>query len=78
MRPYVPGEKSVPSKKIDDRVLAWTVTLSLAILLAIGIPLGVILPQKFTTPLPVNVLVPFYLKPEESSWRALEDAYVSR
>ncbi|KAH7395272.1 Spherulation-specific family 4-domain-containing protein [Phaeosphaeria sp. MPI-PUGE-AT-0046c] len=75
-RPYVPREKAEPSRKINDRVLAWVVTLSLAILLSIGIPLGVILPQKLIKPLPINVLVPFYLKPEEGSWRKLEDAIV--
>lgn len=77
LRPYIAGETTKPMRKLDDRVLAWAVTLSLAILLAIGIPLGVVLPQKFIKPLPINVLVPFYLKPEEESWRGLEDAYVS-
>jgi hypothetical protein len=63
-------------RKIDDRVLALAVTSLLAILIAIGIPLGVILPQKYIKPLPINVLVPFNLKPETGNWRRLEDAYI--
>jgi hypothetical protein len=71
---YDPERWEKPKKKIDDRVLAYAVTLTLAILLAAGISLGVILPQKYIKPLPINVLVPFYMSPVEDSWRRLEDA----
>jgi hypothetical protein len=63
-------------RKVDDRILAFAVTSILVLFLAIGIPLGVILPQKYIKPLPIKVLVPFYLKPELGSWSRLEDAWV--
>ncbi|KAF1846505.1 uncharacterized protein K460DRAFT_377687 [Cucurbitaria berberidis CBS 394.84] len=53
---------------VDDRVLALAVTLGIVLLLAIIIPLGIILPQKLIKPLPVNVLVPLYMKPELGGW----------
>ena len=37
--------------------------MTLAVLLAIGIPLGALLPQGYIKPLPVNFLVPFYVNP---------------
>jgi hypothetical protein len=67
-------EDDEPKSRINDRVLAFAVTFALAILIAIGIPLAVILPQKFIKPLPINVLVPFYVKPEDGGWNRLEDA----
>lgn len=73
--PYVAAPKNKQSKwKINDRVLAISVTLTLTILLAISIPLGIILPQKLIMPLPVNVLVPFYVNPEAGTWDRLYDA----
>jgi hypothetical protein len=57
----------------DDRVLAAGVTLLLTVLLAILIPLGAILPQKMIKPLPINVLIPVYAKPETGAWSKLYD-----
>jgi hypothetical protein len=74
LRPYIPTSK--PKRKINDRVLAFGITSTLTILLAIIIPLAIILPQKFIKPLPIKVLVPFYLNPEQNSWRRMEDSYV--
>lgn len=59
---------------LNDHVLALSVTLTLALLLAIGIPLGVVLPQKLIKPLPINILVPFYVYPEPGVWERLYDA----
>lgn len=73
MTPYVPKEVEKTKRKIDDRFLAFAVTISLAIVLAIAIPLGVILPQKYITPLPVNVLLPFYVDPTDGAWERLYD-----
>lgn len=69
--------KPKPKPKINDQVLAIAVTIALAVLLAIGIPLGVILPQRYIKPLPINVLVPFFVNPENGGWKHLEEAYVS-
>jgi hypothetical protein len=65
---------SLNKSRINDRVLAFAVTFALAILIAIGIPLAVILSQKYIKPLPINVLVPLYIKPEDGGWNRLEDA----
>ncbi|KAJ4368388.1 hypothetical protein N0V83_006745 [Neocucurbitaria cava] len=73
--PYIPA----PKKKLEmnDRVLAFAVTLGLVLLLAIIIPLGIIIPQKLIKPLPINAIVPFYINPEQSgSWGRLYDAIV--
>lgn len=61
---------------IDDRVLAFSVTLTLAILIVIGVPLVAVVAQKFIVQLPVNVLVPSYTFPDAESWNRLYDAYV--
>lgn len=61
---------------IDDRVLALSVTLTLAFLIVIGIPLVAVMAQKFLVQLPVSVLVPSYAFPDASSWNRLYDAYV--
>lgn len=58
---------------IDERVLALSVTITLAILLLIGIPLGAILPPKYVVELPVNILVPFYVSPDLGAWDRLYD-----
>jgi len=73
---YDPKRWEKPKKKINDRVLAFAVTFGLAVVLAIAIPLGVILPQKYIKPLPINVLVPFFVDTVNNSWERLEDAYV--
>ncbi|KAH7398537.1 Spherulation-specific family 4-domain-containing protein [Pyrenochaeta sp. MPI-SDFR-AT-0127] len=67
---------SVSRWKQHDNVLALSVTLTLALLLAIGIPLGIILPQKLIRPLPINVLIPLYVYPEPGVWERLYDAIV--
>jgi hypothetical protein len=61
---------------IDDRVLALSVTLTLAFLIVIGVPLVAVMAQKFVVQLPVSVLVPSYAFPDASSWNRLYDAYV--
>jgi hypothetical protein len=63
-----------PKSRINDRVLAFAVTFALAILIAIGIPLAVFLPLKYIKPLPINVLFPFYMTPDNGAWNRLEDA----
>ncbi|KAJ4351538.1 uncharacterized protein N0V89_006881 [Didymosphaeria variabile] len=61
-------------RHIDDHVFALSVTITLALLVIIGVPLGAVLPQKYVVPLPINVLVPFYVNPEQNSWdRLFED-----
>ncbi|KAL7774474.1 hypothetical protein CFE70_005386 [Pyrenophora teres f. teres 0-1] len=75
--PYEP----LPRKKrcapsVDDRILAVSVTLTLALFLAIVIPLAAILPQKMIAPLPVSVLIPMYFKPEMGSWNRLHEAAI--
>ncbi|KAF1362960.1 hypothetical protein EJ07DRAFT_106314 [Lizonia empirigonia] len=62
--------------KVDDRVLALSVTLTLAFLIIVGVPLVAVLAQKFIVQLPVNVLVPSYLFSGAGSWNRLYDAIV--
>jgi hypothetical protein len=59
---------------IDDRVLALSVTLTLAFLIVVGVPLVAVIAQKFIVQLPVNVLVPSYKFPDAGSWNRLYDA----
>lgn len=61
---------------IEDRMLAIFTTLAIAIVLAIALPLAIILPQKMIKPLPINVLIPFYVYPAPGAWDVLYDAYV--
>ncbi|KAJ8116450.1 hypothetical protein OPT61_g2138 [Boeremia exigua] len=61
---------------IDDRVLALSVTLTLAFLIIIGVPLVAVIAQKFIVQLPVNVLVPSYGFRDDDSWSRLYDAIV--
>jgi hypothetical protein len=75
-RSHSPSKRETCKGKLNDRILAFAVTSVLAILIAIAIPLGVILPQKYIKPLPIKILVPFYLNPESESWSRLEDTYV--
>ena len=62
---------------IDDRILALSVTLTLAFLIVIGMPLVVVIAHKFIVQLPVNVLVPSHAFSDAGSWNRLYDAYVS-
>lgn len=62
---------------IDDRVLALSVTLSLAFLIVIGVPLVAVIAQRFVVQLPVNVLVPSYAFPDAGSWSRLYNAYAT-
>lgn len=64
--------------RIDDRVLALSVTLALAFLIVVGVPLVAVIAQKFIVQLPVNVLVPSFAIPDAKSWSQLYDAYVER
>jgi hypothetical protein len=66
--------ESTPGQKLNDRILAFIVTFALAVLLAVGIPLAIILPKRYIIPLPVNVMVPFFVDPEDGAWKRLEAA----
>ncbi|KAF1955909.1 hypothetical protein CC80DRAFT_526036 [Byssothecium circinans] len=61
---------------IDEHVFARSVTLTLALLFIIGIPLGAILPQKYVKQLPINVLVPLYIDPTSGGWERLFNAVI--
>lgn len=73
--PYAPPPRSRRwFPEIDEHVLALSVTITLALLVAIGVPLGAILPQKYVKQLPVNILVPFYVYPDPGAWDGLYEA----
>jgi len=75
--PYQPPTmKTKYAPSVNDRMLAMGVTLTLALFLAIGIPLAAILPRKMMRPLPINVLIPMSFKPDSGSWTRLHDASV--
>jgi hypothetical protein len=74
--PHAP-KQAPPKPKMNDNALAFAVPFAIAIVLAIVIPLAAILPQKYIQPLPVNVLMPFYIDPIQGSWDRLYDTYVS-
>ncbi len=59
---------------IDDRVLALSVTLTLAVLILAGVPLVAVLAQHFIVQLPINVLVPSSGFRDSGSWSRLLDA----
>ncbi|PSN61650.1 hypothetical protein BS50DRAFT_454234, partial [Corynespora cassiicola Philippines] len=60
-----------------DRI-AISITLALILFLALTLPLAAILPQKYVTPLPINILVPLYTSPENTShWTALTDSIIN-
>ena len=63
--------------RIDDRVLALSVTLTLAFLIILGVPLVAVIAQGFVVQLPVNVLVPPIAPSDAGSWSRLYDAYVN-
>jgi len=69
--PHLPRRLPKRSTQIDSHVLALSVTITLAILVLIGVPLGAILPQKYVVPLPVNVIMPFYVYPDPGAWDRL-------
>jgi len=74
--PHAP--QNAPSKpKINDHVLAFAVPFAIAVVLAIVIPLAAILPQRYIKPLPISVLMPFYVDPIQGSWDRLYDRNVS-
>jgi hypothetical protein len=66
-----------PWWKENDRLLALAVTLTLLVLLSIAVPLGILIPQKYIAPLPINILVPSTVLPGEGTWNRLTDSYVS-
>lgn len=59
---------------IDEHTLAISVTIILALLIAIGLPLAALLPPKYVIPLPVNVLLPLYINPEQGGWDRLMES----
>lgn len=63
--------------RINDRVLALSVTLTLAFLISLGVPLVAVIAQSFVVQLPVNVLVPPISPSDAGSWNRLYDAYVN-
>jgi hypothetical protein len=65
-----------PWWKGNDRLLALTVTITLLVLLSIAIPLGILLPQKYIEPLPINILMPSTVFPDEVALNRLTDSYV--
>ncbi|KAF9739387.1 hypothetical protein PMIN04_008361 [Paraphaeosphaeria minitans] len=75
-----PGHPRQPPKNqrrhTDDHVIAISVTITLAILVLIGVPLGAVLPQKYVVPLPINVLVPFYIYPDQNAWDRMFQAAI--
>jgi len=80
--PYAPKRRELSRwprrlpdlSEIDEHVLALAVTITLAILVLIGVPLGAILPQRYVVQLPVNVIVPFYVRPLPGAWDRLYQA----
>ena len=55
-------------------MLAWSVTLTLAFLVVVGVPLVAVIAQNFVVQLPVNVIVPSHAFPGTESWDRLYDA----
>jgi hypothetical protein len=62
---------------MDENLFAFVVTMVLALVVLIVVACGAILPQRFVMPLPVNVIVPFYMDPLPGSWDRLYHALVS-
>ena len=65
-----------PRRPADDRVLALSVTITLTILVLIGVPLAAILPQRYVVPLPINILIPFYIYTNPGAWDRLFEACI--
>ncbi|KAF1992690.1 hypothetical protein P154DRAFT_504550 [Amniculicola lignicola CBS 123094] len=67
--PKRPAQK--PPPPVSERCIALSVTITLILLLAIGIPLGIILPHKYVLKLPLTIIVPLYIYPEPGAWDLL-------
>lgn len=79
---YQPEYEPLPKQSriygmLKDRFIALSVTFGIAVILAIAIPLGIILPQRLIKPLPINVLIPFYMYPAPGAWEPLFEAYAT-
>lgn len=76
--PYSTGKRKfrVTCWRIDDRVLALSVTITLAVLIIIGVPLVAVIAQKYIVQLPINVLVPSSAFADAGSWDRLYNACV--
>jgi len=61
----------VPPKPNNDRALALAVTLTLAFIIAIGLPVTAVVPLKYIDLLSLNILVPLYLDPDRGAWDRL-------
>lgn len=74
---YQPLEKKSKTRALlRERLVALLVTFAIAVVLAVAIPLSIILPQKLIKPLPINVLIPFYIDPASQPWAPLYEAIV--
>ncbi|KAF2660965.1 hypothetical protein K491DRAFT_750755 [Lophiostoma macrostomum CBS 122681] len=60
----------------SDHAFALAVTLTLSLLIAIGVPLAAVLPPKYVQALPVSILVPLYIYPDPGSWDWLYNSAV--
>jgi hypothetical protein len=58
----------ITPKPKSDKALALAVTLTLAFLIAIGLPVAAILPEKYIDKLPLNIIVPLYIDPNSGAW----------
>jgi hypothetical protein len=59
---------------MDENLFALMITMALALVVLIVVPCGAILPQQYVVPLPVNVIVPFYMYPLPGAWDRLYHA----
>jgi hypothetical protein len=58
----------------NDKIIAIAVTIGLAVLIAIGLPLAAVLPGKYMERLPVVAILPLYFHPDHGAWGPLYDA----
>ncbi|KAF2108082.1 Spherulation-specific family 4 [Lophiotrema nucula] len=70
--PPPPPKKSI----VSERCFAISVTLTLVLMCALGIPLAAILPPRTVEQLPINIIVPLYMSPDFSNWDPLYDAAI--
>ncbi|KAF2866430.1 Spherulation-specific family 4-domain-containing protein [Massariosphaeria phaeospora] len=77
-QPYAPPPRATRKRPaIDNHALALSVTITLAILVLIGVPIGAILPERYVVKLPINILVPLYLEPESGiKWDRLFEGII--
>lgn len=61
----------VPPKPRNDKALALAVTITLAFVIAIGLPVAAIVPEKYIDKLPISILVPLYIDPDRGAWNRL-------